>query len=374
MANAMPKKIKAKKHIQRRQKVGIAGAPTDKGWDMFKMYFHYDVDAKDALEVTKNFIKTNWSKDDYKAILANPKYEFTQTHIAAICYWSLLENEFPDRYKNPMEYLNNKFNKLIEPGKTILANAAAAAKIKETKFVITPQMRMKQKVLDTVMEDLYLLEDNWLTGGKPLKINLYKQMQVHDIKRFEEIEGWINEYLVDYKLFLEKDEYILESYAHLTRKDVQDRVKILEGFEADVASFKASKKAVRKVTIKKIKGADKQVAKLKYQKQNAEYKLTSLNPLKVPSSMHIYLFNTKNKELTVLHSMFPDGMTVSGSTVKGFDPETSVKISLRKPGDVIPIILKKSVKQIDKMVDNLTTKPKKANGRINENMVILQCK
>jgi hypothetical protein len=41
---------------------------------------------------------------------------------------------------------------------------------------------------------------------------------------------------------------------------------------------------------------------------------------------------------------------------------------------MIPIILKKSVKQIDKAIEELTTKPKKVNGRINENMVILQCK
>jgi len=364
----------AKKHIQRRQKVGIAGAPLDKGWDMFKMYFHYDVDVKDALEVTKNFVKKNWSKDDAKAILANPKYEYSYSHIAAICYWHQLDMEFPDNYSNAIDYLTKKFNTLIAPGQALIDAALAETKAKATKFVITPQMRMKQKVLDTVMEDLYLLEDSWLEGGKPLKINLYKQMQVHDIKRFEEIEGWINEYLNDYNLFLAKDEYILECYKHLTRKEVQGRVKILEGFVEDVASFKASKKATRKVTIKKIKGADKQVAKLKYQKQNSEYKLTSINPLKVPTSMHIYLFNTKNKELTVLHSMSPDGMTVSGSTIKGFDQASSVKITLRKPNDLIPIILKKSVKQIDKEIDKLTTKPKKANGRVNENMVILQCK
>jgi hypothetical protein len=273
-----------------------------------------------------------------------------------------------------MEYLTKKFNELIQPGKDILANAVKEAKIKETKFVITPAMRMKAHVLNTVMEDLYLVEDQWLKGGKPLKINLYKQMQVHDIKRFEEIESWISEYLIDYKEVLAKDEYMLESYAHLTRKEVQERVKILEGFEADLELFRASKKATRKFTIKKVKGADKQVEKLKFQKQNSEYKLTSLNPLKVPTSMHIYLFNTKNKELTILHSDGPDGMTVSGSTIKGFNAESSVKLALRKPNDLIPIILKKSVKQIDTEVEKLKTKHKKVNGRVNENMVILQCK
>jgi len=364
----------AKKHVQRRQKVGIPGAPLDKGWDMFKMYFHYDVDAKDALEVTKNFIKKNWSKSKAKAILANPKYEYSYSHIAAICYWHQLDMKFPDNYSNPIDFLTNKFNNLVKPGNKILNGIKKEAKSKENKFVITPQMRMKQKVLDTVMEDLYLVEDAWLAGGKPLKINLYKQMQVHDIKRFEEIESWINEYLDDYKLFMAKDEYILESYAHLTRKEVKDRIKILEGFVSDVESYRATKKAIRKITIKKIKGADKQVAKLKYQKQNSEFKLTSINPLKVPGAMHIYLFNTKNKELTVLHSSHPDGVTVSGSTVKGFDMESSTKITLRKPTDMIPIILKKSVKQIDKAIEELTTKPKKVNGRINENMVILQCK
>lgn len=364
----------AKKKVRARAKTGLAGAPIDGTFYQFKQYMHIEVDGKGYIDIVKNYIKKEFSKADALAINANPKYEFTGSHMASIIYWSELDNKFPEAYEHGKEWVVNKLKSLIEPGKKFLKVAKEDTKAKEKKFVITPQMRMKQKVLDTVMEDLYLLEDSWLEGGKPLKINLYKQMQVHDIKRFEEIESWINEYLVDYELFLKKDEYILEAYNHLTRKEVQERVKILKQFQEDVESFKASKKAVRKVTIKKVKGADKQVAKLKYQKQNADYKLTSINPLRVPTSMHVYLFNTKNKQLTILNSMSPDGVTVSGSTVKGFDPETSLKITLRKPNEVIPIILKKSVKQIDKMVEGLTTKPSKANGRINENMVILQCK
>ena len=363
-----------KKTVRARAKSGLAGAPLDGTFYQFKQYMHIEIDAKGYVDIVKNYIKKEFSKSDALAINANPKYEFTGSHIASIIYWNELDNTLPEQYAHGKEWVINKLQSLIEPGKKLLKLAEKEAKIKATKFVITPQMRMKQKVLDTVMEDLYLLEDNWVKGGKPLKINLYKQLQVHDIKRFEEIESWINEYLVDYTLFLEKDEYILESYAHLTRKDVQDRVKILNQFSEDLESFRASKKAVRKITTKKIKGADKQVARLKYQKQNAEFKLTSINPLRVPTSMHIYLFNTKNKQLTILNSLSPDGMTVSGSSVKGFDPETSLKITLRKPNEVIPIVLKKSTTQIGKMVENLTTKSSKANGRINENTVILQCK
>lgn len=364
----------AKKQVRARAKTGLAGAPIDGTFYQFKHYMHIEVDSKSYVDIIKNYVKKEFSASDATAIMANPKYTFTQSHLASIIYWMQLDNKFPEQYKHAIEWLKPKLSSLIKPGKDLLKDAKKEAKVKETKFVITPQMRMKQNVLDTVMEDLYLLEDSWLSGGKPLKINLYKQMQVHDIKRFEEIESWINEYLDDYKLFLAKDEYILEAYNHLTRKEVQDRVKILNQFVEDVESFKASKKAVRKVTIKKVKGADKQITKLKYQKQNSEFKLTSINPLRVPTSMHIYLFNTKNKQLTVLNSMSPDGMTVSGSTIKGFDPETSLKITLRKPNEVIPIVLKKSVKQIDKMVEGLTTKPSKANGRVNEHMVILQCK
>jgi len=361
----------AKKQVQRRKKVGIAGAPIDGSFEQFKIYFHYDVDSKDLLDVTKNYVKKYWDKPDANAILANPNWEYSQSHIAAMCYWVELDNTFPEKYERAKSYITDKFNGLITQGKAILQEKANNTSKKST---ITPAMRMKAHVLDTVMEDLYLLEDQWLSGDTPKKINLYNQMQVHDIKRFTEIESWISEYTTDYRAFLKKDEDIIEAYPNLTRKEVLARMKILEEFEADLELFKSSKKAVRKVTIKKVKGADKQVAKLKYNKSDSKYKLTSVNPLRVPSSMHIYLFNTKTEQLTVLNSMSPDGMTVSGTSVKGFDKETSVVLKLRKPNDILPIILKKSVKQIDKAVSNLTTKAKVPTGRINEHMVILQCK
>ena len=361
----------ASKQVQRRKKVGIAGAPIDGEFEQFKIYFHYDVDGKDLLDVTKNYIKKYWVKEEANAILANPNWEYSHSHIAAMCYWIELDNTFPGDYVRAKEFLTDKFNNLINKGKELLKTKAKEA---STVSIVTPAMRMKAHVLTTVMEDLYLLEDQWLSGDKPKAFNLYNQMQVHDIKRFVEIESWISEFTTDYRAFLNKDEEILEAYPHLTVKEVTARMKILESFEADVESFKASKKAVRKIKVTKVKGADKQVSKLKYNKSDSAFKLTSINPLRLPSSMHVYLFNTKTQQLTVLNSMSPYGVTVSGSTVKGFDKETSIVLKLRKPNDLIPIILKKSTKQIAKALEALTTKTKVPTGRINEHMVILQCK
>jgi hypothetical protein len=47
-------------------------------------------------------------------------------------------------------------------------------------------------------------------------------------------------------------------------------------------------------------------------------------------------------------------------------------MSLRKPSDVISAVVTKTDKQLDKIIDALTTKRKEANGRINDQTLILK--
>jgi len=63
---------------------------------------------------------------------------------------------------------------------------------------------------------------------------------------------------------------------------------------------------------------------------------------------------------------------VKGTSIKGFDEKLSYSMSLRKPSDVISAIVTKTDKQRDKIIDALTTKRKEANGRINDQTLILK--
>lgn len=356
--------------VRARRKTGLAGAPIDGSWRDFQQYNHYNVDNTEYAEAVKNYVKREYSKNDAKGILANPKYEYAVSGIAGMCYWITLENTFPDNYAHAKEFLKDKFQSLINSGKVILKTKVDAEKTKAKAFVITPQMRMAQHALDTVVSELYDIEEDW---SKAKGYNLYQQLQIHDIKRFNEVEGWINEHYDDY-VNINKDDQLKEAYSHLLLRDIKARIGFLEGFKEDLEKFKASKKATRAIRVKKPKSVDKQVEKLKYQKNNSEYKLTSIQPMRVPGSMHLYVFNTKTRDLTIYDSEGPDGLSVSGTSIKGFNKSTSKTIKLRKPNDVIPDVLKKSPKQVGILVGKIKSKVKKPNGRINEHTILLRAK
>lgn len=156
----------------------------------------------------------------------------------------------------------------------------------------------------------------------------------------------------------------------MKRTELKRRLDECEKMLADIERIKLSGKAKRTVRKAKPKAADKQVAKMQYKKEDNDFKIVSINPVLIIGAVRLLTFNTKNKRLTELVST--SGFTVSGSTVKGFDPELSRSQSLRKPNEFLPIALKKTPNQIDKEWKNLTTKTYEANGRINKDTVILR--
>ena len=364
-----------KRKVRARKKVGLAGAPLDKGWPAFKFYVHYQCDDKECLTISRNYVKRNFSKSDAQAILVHPNYHIAQHHTSAILHWMNLGNEFPENYARAPEYIKDKFDLLIESGKNILKAVKKKKAVPTVK--ITIQDRMRAQVLATIIPELYTIEDAWLAGKKPPKYNLYQQLTNYDIKRVIEVNEWIHEHLDDYVGVLEKsDKQLVEAYSHLTTKELKARVTLLNSFLDDLDKYKESKKAARafKPKLKKLRTVDKQVEKMKFEKTNAEYKLTSVNPLRIPGCMHLYMFNTKTRQLTVFDSDGPDGLTVSGTTVKGFNSETSLVMKLRKPEDVLPIVLKKSPLQVGKALKSIKASKKAPSGRTNEHMVILRCK
>ena len=62
---------------------------------------------------------------------------------------------------------------------------------------------------------------------------------------------------------------------------------------------------------------------------------------------------------------------MSGTTIKNFDDESRVAL-LRKPEEILPQILNKTEKQIEKVWDTITTKINKPTGRINSDCILLR--
>ena len=142
---------------------------------------------------------------------------------------------------------------------------------------------------------------------------------------------------------------------------------------SDLDRIKSASKASRNVKIKGSVAIDKQVSKMQYKKEDADYKIVSVNPIQIPNKNRLYTFNCKYKVVTEYVTDSPNGFIISGSTIKNFNKATSRSVTLRKPLDFLPSFLSRTPKQIDDLWKlYITTKTFVPNGRINKDTVLLR--
>ena len=377
--NKITGRVVKKKTVRSARRTGTAGAPLDKGFDAVKYYFHNEVDKKEGAECIKNYVKKTYSKEDQKIIFANPEYNFTMfSHYQAACFWLNTGMKPEDMYVKTggpwIDSLGKWINKLIETGVPLLAEKEAAKKLAGNVVILSPMQRLAKKVHETIMYELDDMEDLWIEG-EDASIDLYTRMKFHALGGSatkipqEKIEGWLLDFGDAYH---KRCEQAVEGYAHVSRKELKRRITLCELMLSDLDKIRSSTKASKTIKIKKPASLEKQIARLKFKKEDNEYKITSITPALIIGAMRIYTFNTKYKQITEYVTENPRGFEVSGSTLKGLNSSLSRQVSLRKPDEFIPIALKKSIKQIDDAWQKLTTKTKVPNGRINGDTIILR--
>ena len=216
---------------------------------------------------------------------------------------------------------------------------------------------------------------DWINSEPKVKgINVYSLLKQHTIPAagLKYVEEWLGRYKTELTEALESDPDSAEGYSYLTKPGIRSRIKELTKMEEQVAKFRATNTNARKPRKKKVQSADRQVKSLKYLAESDEYAVTSVSPANIPGARKLYVFNIKYRRMTVYECSSTEGFSVKGTSIKGFDEKLSYSMSLRKPSDVISAIVTKTDKQRDKIIDALTTKRKEANGRMNDQTLILK--
>jgi hypothetical protein len=370
----MPMVKRKQKKVRARARTGIAAAPIEKGYDAVKYYFHMELDRKDLAAVIKTYIKRVYNKTDAAAIVANPDYKFTAfSHYSCIAFW--MNSELPQDEKT--EYWENSLKKyldgLIESGKIIQIEKKAEAKKADNVITLSPAQRLANKISNTIMQDLLDLEDAWIEGEKA-ELDIYQQFKKHGLSGSatipvrKVIEGW----LLDYEdAFHKRCEQAVEGYSHLNKPELKRRLAECQKMLDDLDRIKSAARATRATRVKQPRAADKQIASVKYKKEDTDFKLVSIPPIKIIGSFRLYVFNVKHKSLTEYVTESPNGFEISGTTIKNFGP-TSRSVKLRKPLDFLPLVLGKTPNQIDKEWKNLTTKTTQPNGRLNDDTILIR--
>lgn len=277
------------------------------------------------------------------------------------------------------EYSPHEFERFGRSLKEKLAKAKVmVAKVKEEVDKPKPpsiQERTKQKVLDTICDDWDRVVDGWFEGDFKQSIDAFKLFKQYGLKgpainMFKTmVEG---EYEGVKDAYDKSCDQAVEAYSHITRANQKKMIKVMETIFSDLDKLKVANKAARVPRAKKPKASDVQVRNLKYKVEDIDAKIMSINPVMIPGKEVLFVYNTKTRKLTEYKTNSTKGFEVSGTTIKNIC-DKSRTTTLRKPDDIIPLVLGKTIKQIEKLVwQTITTKVSVPNGRINADCILLR--
>jgi len=330
----------------------------------------YFYQKKDYVSWTVDWVKAN-RPNDLKSYKASEDWRTSST-LGSLVRIHSMGASLPESY---MDFINKQIDIIVGFGKINIENAVE--EVEDDAPVVkkkNPSELLKEKTL-AVMGEIEGFIDDHLEGTLDKNFSLYTHLKgldaatqtAHDIIRaYREMEAELSELLV------EKTEDLVEGYSHMTLSQQTKLLKLVSSFINDSEKFVLSKKATRKPRAKKATPATKQVEKVIYQKESAEYKITSTSPAYIVGATEVYLFNTKTRVIKYLVTNNNDGFIVKGTSIKNYDEELSFKKKLRKPEETIDSINKMTKLRALKALKALKTADKPTDSRINADTVILK--
>jgi hypothetical protein len=369
--------------------------PVEKFWKeysrSFNFYNYYSTAKNSKPAVLEWMVNNGYTKEDISAVKAAPDYSPGMT-AGTLC--TCMNKGMPAFHPGINDYLTSlRGDALPQIACDIFVKDAIATSIVEGKKLeirntvettitekptgISPMDRLKAKCNKTIIMDLELLMDEWcdLSGNDVRVIPVYQTMQKYELPAaactfVEDYLKKIGNELSDAHSGV--SEYLAEVYSRYSKKQLLSRINAIESMVNDLTMFKTSVKAAKAPREKKPTPATKQIAKLQYLKHSEEFKITSINPIRIVGAHRLLAFNVKTRVLFDYVTSITGGFIVKGTTIQNYDEAVSRCIRLRKPEEFIPIAVGSTEKQLEKAWGQLTTKESKPNGRINGDIVLLR--
>ena len=328
-------------------------------------YYNANMENKERVKTVMNYLKKN-NKPYYEVLSDAPDYEF-------LTLGSLLT------IKNNGEYLSPEDESRIQAKLEVLFEKykAKQEKVEKDDTPKVPGISVEQRVIESARKqseeidyaiDAFFknkktdfsaktfLSSNGISGAVAKRIGEYYKSTLNEIE--EAIKG--------------EDEQLVEGYSFLSKAELKRFKDMIEGIIEDCTNASLAAKANRAPRVKKAKPAAKQVEKMKYLAEFPELGLKSVHPTKIVGAQQLWVYNTKNKKLGVYYASGASGFSVKGSTLLGWDPETSSQNGLRKPADVLPKVLEGGKIILNKLLSTLTTINTKMNGRFNADTILVR--
>lgn len=333
-------------------------------------YYNYFYSPKDMKKAVTEWMKTSkmWSKEEIRTFDSGGDRILSTTYGAVVM-----------AHQSGMPLIERVKEKLVQEIKTVINSIGYVAEVAEkdskTQKAVQPsiQDRMNERTSELLGELEGYYDDianakakqpkfyDWLTEKNVVQTQLGKYEALF-IKRKEELE------LAQSK----KDDQLKEGYSHYKAADFKSRLKWIEDLLGAVEQYRGVKKATKKARVSKAPSKEKQIAKLKYAKDDKVLKLVSINPAEIIGASELWVYNTKTRKLGKYVSAAYQQLGVKGTTITGFDSDKSVCKTLRKPEEKLKEFAKAGKVQLRKFLDEIKATETKMNGRISTDIVLLK--
>lgn len=159
---------------------------------------------------------------------------------------------------------------------------------------------------------------------------------------------------------------LVEGYSFLSHT----KLKKLDGYlESLIETLEAKSKITRR---KKKIDPNKLVDGVQYMPVCKEFNLESVDPVTIVGAKGLLCFNTKTKKLTLFEAEGVDGLSVKGTTVKGFSKSSNSKTLRKNNFDILNNITDGRVAHTKNIMSSIKTKDTVPTGRINKDTLILR--
>lgn len=222
-----------------------------------------------------------------------------------------------------------------------------------------------------ILTECELALDKW-SVTKSSKYSLYKRLIITKLPRkraidiaehYEPLREELRELVED------RTEDLVEAYGHLK---VPERKKLLEFVTSLVEDSKSYAVSQKKSRVKPKVSNNKIVSRLKFKQTDLDYKLNSIDPLVIPDSELLLVFNTKTRHLFIYQAKEGAKLSVKGTTLQNYDEEKSFKKTIRKPEDTLKSVTSGTKLRAVKAFEQIKTKPSGVTGRINGDCILLR--
>jgi hypothetical protein len=170
-----------------------------------------------------------------------------------------------------------------------------------------------------------------------------------------------------------KDKELCECYSQFSKPEAKKLFQMMQNLYAACDMIQEVAKVVRAPRKKKPVSTEKIVSKLKYKKEDSSLGIVSLNPAQILGAKEVWSFNTKTRKISRFIADDVQGpLSVKGASLIGYNEAKSVSKNLRKPAEQLAEFKKSGKVQLRTFLDNIKAVEIKANGRMNEDTIILK--